>query len=210
MVVQTKDLHLMSGSGTTESARSRVLLTLLAISVAAVPTAAAPAHAQQAVIIVRHGEKAEAPKDNPPLSPAGQARAQALLEALRDGGITTVITTDQERTRGTAAPLLARLHLQAHIVPRSEHPEADAQAIAHIVRHAGGTVLVVSHQLTIPHIIADLGGPPVPTMCDVEFSNLYILVPGSRPSGLRLIRGHFGAPDPPHAADCHITPISPP
>jgi broad specificity phosphatase PhoE len=187
-----------------------VSLTLLIIGVAAVSIAAAPAHAQQAVIIVRHGEKAETPKDNPPLSPAGQARAQALSETLRDGGITTVITTDQERTRATAAPLLARLHLQAHIVPRTEHPDADAQAIADMVRHAGGTVLVVSHQLTIPHIIADLGGPPVPTMCDVEFSNLYILVPGSRPSGLRLIRGHFGAPDPPHATDCHITSNSPP
>ena len=201
---------MIRASGPAESARSLVSFTLLIIGVAAVSIAAAPAHAQQAVIIVRHGEKAETPKDNPPLSPAGQARAQALSKALRDGGITTVITTDQERTRATAAPLLARLHLQAHIVPRTEHPDADAQAIADMVRHAGGTVLVVSHQLTIPHIIADLGGPPVPTMCDVEFSNLYILVPGSRPSGLRLIRGHFGAPDPPHAADCHITPISPP
>jgi hypothetical protein len=65
----TKDLHLMSGSGPTEAARSRVLLTLLAIGVAAVSTAAAPAHAQQAVIIVRHGEKAEAPKDNPRSAP---------------------------------------------------------------------------------------------------------------------------------------------
>src|SRR5215204_7230397 len=74
LVVQTKDLHLMSGSVPTESARSRVSLTLLAIGVAAVSTAAAPAHAQQAVVIVRHGEKAEAPKDNPPLSRAGQAR----------------------------------------------------------------------------------------------------------------------------------------
>src|SRR4051794_23408768 len=53
----------------------------------------------QAVVIVRHGEKAESPKENPPLSPAGQARALALLETLRDAGLTTIITTDQERTR---------------------------------------------------------------------------------------------------------------
>jgi broad specificity phosphatase PhoE len=164
----------------------------------------------RAVIIVRHAEKAEAPKENPPLSPAGQARAQALVEALRDARLTTIITTDQVRTRETAAPLLAALHLRGVEVPRTERPDADAGAIRDAVRKAGGTVLVVSHQLTIPHIIRDLGGPSVATVCDVEFSNLWILVPGERPGALRLIRGRFGAPDPPHAADCRITPVSPP
>ena len=163
----------------------------------------------QAVIVVRHAEKSSSPKENPPLSPAGQARARALMDALRDAGVTTIITTDQQRTRLTAAPLLQALHLQEQIVPRTEKPEADAKAIAAAVRKAGGTVLVVSHQLTIPHITAALGGPAVPTMCDVEFSNLYILVPGST-GELRLIRGHYGAPDPPHTADCHVTPVSPP
>jgi broad specificity phosphatase PhoE len=163
----------------------------------------------QAVIVVRHAEKAATPKENPPLSPAGEARARALLDALRDAGLTAIITTDQQRTRLTAAPLLEALHLQGQVVPRTEKPEADARAIAAAVRKAGGTVLVVSHQLTIPHIIAALGGPAVPTICDVEFSNLYILLPTST-GGLRLIRSYYGAPDPPHAADCHITPVSPP
>lgn len=163
----------------------------------------------RAVIVVRHAEKSATPKENPPLSPAGEARARALLETLRDAGLTTIITTDQLRTRLTAAPLLEALHLQGQIVPRTEKPEADAQSIAAAVRKVGGTVLVVSHQLTIPHLISSLGGPVMPTMCDVEFSNLYILVPGGG-EGLRLIRGHYGAPDPPHTADCQVTPVSPP
>jgi broad specificity phosphatase PhoE len=182
------------------------------IGVAVLGGGAAKIQAQaplQAVIVVRHAEKATTPKENPPLNPAGEARAKALLEALRDAGLTTIITTDQQRTRMTAAPLFGALHMQAQTVPRTEKPEADARAIAAAVRKAGGTVLVVSHQLTIPHIIAELGGPAMPTMCDVEFSNLYVLLPAAA-GGVRLIRGHYGAPDPPHTADCRVTPVSPP
>jgi broad specificity phosphatase PhoE len=189
-----------------------VKLTAFALQLA-VALAPAPALAQaplRAVIVVRHAEKTSAPKENPPLSPAGKDRAQALLETLRDAGITTIVTTDQQRTRLTAAPLAEVLHLQAQIVPRTEKPEDDAVAIGSLVRKAGGTVLVVSHQLTIPRIIAVLGGPQVATVCDVEFSNLYVLLPVGNERQLRLVRGHFGAPDPPHGSDCHISPTSPP
>jgi broad specificity phosphatase PhoE len=162
-----------------------------------------------AVIIVRHGEKATAPKENPPLSPAGAARARALHEALRDGGVTAIVTTDQLRTRATAAPLLATLHLKETVVPRSPDPREDAAATAAAVRRAGGTVLVIGHQLTIPLVITALGGPAVATMCDVEFSNMYVLLP-SDSARLQLIRSHYGNPDPARRADCHITPVSPP
>jgi broad specificity phosphatase PhoE len=175
---------------------------------------AGPAVAQsqtplRAVIIVRHGEKAEAPKENPPLSAAGQARAEALLATLRDAGLTTIITTDQERTRATAAPLADLLKLKGVVVPRTPDPGKDAGDVAQAVRRAGGIVLVVSHQLTIPLLVAALGGPSIPTMCDTEFSNLYMLIPGTS-NLLHLVRGHYGNPDPPHTADCHITPVSPP
>ena len=193
---------------------SRVELSCRLAVAASMVLAAGPLIAQSpaplhAVIIVRHGEKAESPKENPPLSPAGQSRAQALLATLRDAGLTTIITTDQERTRATAAPLAATLHLQGVIVPRTPDPRKDAAAVAEAVRQAGGTVLVVSHQLTIPLIVAALGGPTVTTMCDTEFSNLYVLVPENSKL-LHLVRGHYGVPDPPHAPDCHITPVSPP
>jgi broad specificity phosphatase PhoE len=182
------------------------ILTIVSPGVTGVAWGQAPL---RAVIIVRHGEKATAPKENPPLSPAGEARARALLETLRDAGVTTVITTDQIRTRATAAPLLATLRLRETIVPRTEDPHQDAGDVATAIRRAGGTVLVVSHQLTMPQIIAALGGPKVATVCDVEFSNLYTLLPRGS-SAMQLIRSHYGEPDPPHAEDCHITPVSPP
>jgi len=163
----------------------------------------------RAVFIARHGEKATAPQENPPLSPAGQARAQALLETLRDVGLTAVITTQQQRTRETGAPLLTGLHLQPMIVPTSPDPYEHARAVATTVRQAGGTVLIIDHQLTIPLIVAALGGPSVATMCDIEFSNLYILVPAGS-TRIALLRTHYGTPDPPRAEGCRITPVSPP
>jgi broad specificity phosphatase PhoE len=191
------------------SIRHLVIGCLGVLGLAACPVVSRAQSPLRVVLIVRHGEKASAPKENPPLSPAGQGRAQALLEALRDAGLTTIITTDQERTRATAAPLASALRLEPVIVPRTEDPKKDAGDIAAAVRRAGGTVLVVSHQLTMPFIIADLGGPSVTTVCDTEFSNLYILVPTDS-KHLQLIRSHYGLPDPPHDANCHITPVSPP
>lgn len=172
-------------------------------------TAAQQGPALQAVIVVRHAEKAPTPKENPPLSPAGQARARALAGALRDAGLTAVITTQQHRTRETAAPLLAELHVDSLAVPTSDDRPAHARAVAAAVRRVGGVVLVVDHQLTMPLIIEALGGPRVSTVCDVEFSNLYLLLPAGQ-DRMRLIRSRYGAPDPPRAADCTITPYSPP
>jgi len=75
--------------------------------------------------------------------------------------------------------------------------------------HAGDIVLVVDHQSTLPGIIAALGAPRPATVCDAEFSNLYILLPASA-NKMRLTRAHYGVPDPPHDASCRITPMSPP
>jgi broad specificity phosphatase PhoE len=181
----------------------------LALIVALWPASANGQAALQAVIIVRHGEKATSPKENPPLSAAGQARARALMDALREGGVTTIITTEQRRTRNTGTPMVAALHPAAVVVPTSPDRKQHARDVAAAVRKAGGTVLIIDHQLTMPVIMAELGGPAVPTVCDVEFSNLYILLPADS-ARMRLIQSHYGEPDPPHAADCHISPVSPP
>jgi broad specificity phosphatase PhoE len=166
-----------------------------------------------AVFVVRHAEKDTIPHENPPLNAAGRARADSLAVALRDAGITVIVTTQQFRTQQTAAPLAAALHLTPVSVPiDGTKPEEHIRAVAEAVRrsaHAGDVVLVVDHQSTLPGIIAALGAPKPATMCDVEFSNLYVLLPSST-TGMRLTRAHYGTPDPPHDASCRITPMSPP
>jgi broad specificity phosphatase PhoE len=166
-----------------------------------------------AIFVVRHAEKDTIPHENPPLNPAGRARADSLAVALRDAGVTVIVTTQQYRTQQTAAPLAAALHITPVSVPidgrkPEEHVRAVAEAVRHAV-HAGDVVLVVDHQSTLPGIIAALGAPRPATMCDVEFSNLYVLLPLSA-DRMRLARAHYGAPDPPHDSSCKITPMSPP
>jgi len=166
-----------------------------------------------AIFVVRHAAKHTIPHENPPLNPAGRARADSLAAVLRDAGVTVIVTTQQYRTQQTAAPLAAALHITPISVPiDGRKPEEHIRAVADAVRgaaHAGDIVLVVDHQSTLPGIIAALGAPRPATMCDVEFSNLYVLLPASA-SKMHLARAHYGAPDPPHDSSCRITPMSPP
>jgi len=166
-----------------------------------------------AIFVVRHAEKDTIPHENPPLNPAGRARADSLAAVLRDAGVTVIVTTQQYRTQQTAAPLAAALHITPISVPiDGRKPEEHIRAVADAVRgaaHAGDIVLVVDHQSTLPGIIAAFGAPRPATMCDVEFSNLYVLLP-ARADRMHLTRAHYGAPDPPHDSSCRITPMSPP
>ena len=68
--------------------------------------------APRQVFLVRHTER-ESEGEDPPLVAAGEARAQALAETLRDAGITRIITTQWRRTRDTAQPLAKLLRLIA-------------------------------------------------------------------------------------------------
>jgi broad specificity phosphatase PhoE len=166
-----------------------------------------------AIFVVRHAEKDTIPHENPPLNSAGRARADSLAVALRDAGVTVIVTTQQYRTQQTVAPLAAALHITPIAVPiDGKKPDEHVRAVAEAVRRAaraGDVVLVADHQSTLPGIIAALGAPRPATMCDVEFSNLYVLVPAAA-NGMRLTHAHYGTPDPPHDASCKITPMSPP
>ena len=56
-------------------------------------TALRPASAPPTVVLlVRHAEKSTQPPQDPPLSEAGSARAQALVAVAPDAGVTAMIT----------------------------------------------------------------------------------------------------------------------
>jgi len=170
-----------------------LLLALVAASAGCLPRLATA----QTVVLVRHAEKAPAPKDDPPLSAAGQARARALAEALRDAGVTAVVTTQLARTRQTAAPLATALGLTPEVVRAGGATGEHASAVAAAVRRqpAGSVVLVVGHSNTVPAIIGALGGPRLPQICDAEYANLYVMALDAR-GGARLVRSKYGAADP--------------
>jgi len=186
------------------AARSRRAALRRVLALAALPLlAAAPASLASTndagmpalVVLVRHAEKAASPKDDPPLTKAGKERARALVDALKDTKVTAIITSDAQRTRETAQPLAEALGLKPVVVGLGRSgAKAHAEAVAAELRRlAGGVVVVVDHSDTIPLIIEALGGPRLPEIASKEYANFFVLTPG--PSGARLVRARYGAPD---------------
>lgn len=145
------------------------------------------------VFLVRHTER-EWDGEDPPLTAIGEVRAQALAAALRDSGITAIITTQWRRTRDTAAPLAKLLKLIPEVVAVYDGKSREnIQAVAEAVRrHKDETVLVVGH-ITVTGVIAALGGPSLPTICENVFSDLFLYMPSGGDDG--LVRLRYGAPE---------------
>jgi phosphohistidine phosphatase SixA len=145
------------------------------------------AAAQQAVIVVRHAEKADQSSDAP-LSLEGMARATALAELLRDAKVTHVFTSEYRRTRDTAVPLADRQKLTIEPVPARDLP-----ALVGKIRgvDASAIVLVVAHSNTISPMLAALGWPNTLTLTDEQYDDAFVLTPrqGGPASVLRLKYG---------------------
>jgi broad specificity phosphatase PhoE len=145
--------------------------------------AAADAHAQRAIVIVRHAERADESKDSP-LSSAGTTRAESLARLLASSGITAVYTTQLQRTIKTAEPLAKRLGLAV------TSTDVSTAELVQMLRasHPDGTVLVVGHSNTVPEILAELGHKDAITIAADEYDNLFVVVPrtGQPPAVIRF------------------------
>lgn len=165
------------------------------------PGQAAPHEEPTIVIIVRHGERGTEPADDPRLTPAGEQRALALVEALRDAKVDVVIHTPRVRTRDTALPVARHFGITPEVVPLTagaSHIEAMAAAVR---KHHGKTVVVVGHSNTIMQYIAALGGPRRADLCDHQYNGLYtlVLIHGEA----HLVEGQYGGANPPPAPGCN-------
>jgi broad specificity phosphatase PhoE len=159
----------------------RTLRSLLALAALAACAPAArqgtpaPDAGTTTIIVVRHAEKAAEPAADPPLTVAGAARAEALVDAVRGMPVRAVVSTDFARTRSTAAPLAARLGLTTEIVDARARDHARLVAEGVLARHRGETVVVVGHSNTVPDIVAALGAPKPANICDAEYDNLFVV-----------------------------------
>lgn len=169
------------------------LPALLALAaVLATPAVALP----DLVVLVRHAERAGEPAGDPALSPAGEQRAQALAEALAGLRVNAIVTTQWRRTRDTAAPLAQALGIRPQAVEAKRGGTAEhVQAVADAVRAESGTVLVVGHSNTVTAVLAALGGPALPELCETSFHHAFVLRPTSEPP--RWARFSYGAPSAP-------------
>jgi 2,3-bisphosphoglycerate-dependent phosphoglycerate mutase len=126
------------------------------------------------LVLVRHAEKATAPKsDDPELSPEGMKRAEKLAEMLNATPFASIYATPYKRTISTALPLAKAQNIT--LQNYAAKPNA-AFLDSLLQKHAGGTVLVVGHSNTIPALVNMLvGSEKYPQLDDADYNNIFIV-----------------------------------
>jgi broad specificity phosphatase PhoE len=164
-------------------------LTAVALSFS---LAATPALAQT-VVIVRHGEKVS-PTGDPDLSPAGQARAQALAAHLAGAKVAMVLTTPLKRTQQTGQPTAEAAGLKVTPITLDGGVPVHAQRVAEAARKAPveATVLIVGHSNTFTDIARALGDPSPETLTDCEYDHMTVIQLGG--AAPKTIHARYGAP----------------
>jgi len=171
--------------------RTRFLL-LLSVLLLLWAMQATPAVAQEETLIflVRHAERADdggEAQDDPHLSAAGYARAQALAEMLKDAEVTHVYSSDFIRTRETGGPTADAAGLEIIIYNHRALKAFADQLLATPGRH-----LVVGHSNSTPSLVDALGGDPNGEIGHLEYDRIYMLAVG--PDGVETVLLRFGAP----------------
>ena len=139
------------------------------------------------VVIVRHAEKELGTIADPPLSQAGEQRAQLLARMFGEregpGRIHAILASDTRRSQRTAQPLADRVGIPVTTVDGKD-VDALVQRIGRELR--GKRILVVAHSNTVPEIVSRLAGvASVPPIADDDYSQIYIVtVPTLGPASL--------------------------
>jgi broad specificity phosphatase PhoE len=136
------------------------------------------------VFLVRHAERADEPRQDPPLTEKGVARSAALARLLSTADIKAIYTSQFARTKLTAEPLAKQLGITPTAIslksnpsnPRAIAEESTKETVDKILSNvAGGSVLVVGHSNSIPDVIKMLGSDVVPTIDEKKFDDLFLV-----------------------------------
>jgi phosphohistidine phosphatase SixA len=131
------------------------------------------------VAIIRHAEKKDN-SANPPLTKAGECRAESLARILKNSGISVVFSTPLTRTQETvnnyADSQSPKITIQSYQTPKE---------VANLIKtkYTGKSILVASHSGDVEQIVQELGAGLVPSIGN-EFNNLFIVTipPNGTPS----------------------------
>lgn len=128
------------------------------------------------VFVMRHAEQVRDGSEDPPLSAAGEARAERLREifgrAPEGLGIDGIIVSELRRSQDTARPLAEALGIPVVVVAAGDPAEVARRALRDF---HGGRVLVLGHGNTVPDIVEALAGRPVPAMDETDFGTIYVV-----------------------------------
>lgn len=135
------------------------------------------------VYLIRHAERADEPRQDPPLTDKGNLRAQELARLLSDANVKAIITSQFLRTKLTAEPLSKKLNVPVTSISLSLNPanprqiaeQSTAEVTNKILERAGESVLVIGHSNSIPDVIKMLGGDAVPVIDEKKFDDLFVV-----------------------------------
>lgn len=140
------------------------LMLLLAGCGTAPSMRAVPANAAGATfLLVPNADTVAGADEDPPLSPAGQARAQRLAQALADAPLVAIYTDEFKRTQQTAALVAAR-HPRAERLRYFSRGPSEDSARQWRLAHKRDTVLVVAQPDTLAPLADALCGCTVRPM----------------------------------------------
>ncbi len=120
------------------------------------------------VIVLRHAEKHTRIAQDPPLTEAGQARAQAIARRLSGQRLQAIYATDTRRARDTASPTAHANGVSLTIYDGKQPAAAFVDGLRR--SHPRGTLLVVGHSNTVPGIVAALCACEVAAMDESEYT----------------------------------------
>src|SRR5690606_16515782 len=129
------------------------------------------------ILFVRHAETvAPDATGDPPLAPAGRARAEVLADFLETvdvvAGVDAIYASADRRTRETAEPLASRLGLR---VATADPYRVEAFMQRVLRDHKGDVVLIVTHADVIPPLIEELHGSKHVRIAPEQYDSLYVV-----------------------------------
>lgn len=128
------------------------------------------------VFVLRHAEQVQDGSKDPPLSAAGEARAERLREVFGQGSeglrIDGIIVSELRRSQDTARPLAAALGIPVVVVGAGDPGEAARRALRDF---HGGRALVIGHRDTVPAIVQALSGRSIPAMEETDYGTAYVV-----------------------------------
>ncbi len=146
------------------------------------------AHAQRAIFMLRHAERADYDHGDGVLSEVGMARAKTLAKLLKDAGVTAIYISNMKRTRLTAAPLAEALNLTPIAVSGVDADYVSAMTRKLQQHDDDDVVLIIGHVNTFLPLLRALGHSREEKIGDFEHDDVFVVVPKGTgtPTVLRL------------------------
>ncbi len=141
------------------------------------------------VILTRHADRDPVSGD---LNEKGRERARALVDAVKDMGVTAIYSPDVTRNLDTVRPLAARLGIAITKTPSFSLMESRTIVAEILEKHAGGVVVwvgnVSGNLQRMYYLLGGTGTGPV------EYGDLHVLtIPDKGPA--RIFKTRYGPAD---------------